>query len=129
MPRNTQEQFKRPPSETGLTPKQQDMAGSMYPGAFKPSEPVPQDETVSSTERSQEQAQTQMQKPDKQEAKRKEMEQSGIDMAVAEASSKIGSFKYLLQEKVNEFLTAGPTETGMQTYIDPQTGMIKSASS
>jgi hypothetical protein len=117
MTRNTQSQFKKPTTETGLTPKQQDMAGSMYPGAFKPSEPVPQDETVNATEMRQEKAQTQIQKPEKQEAKRKEMEQSGIGMAVAEASSKIGIFKYKLQEEVNNFLTQGPTETGLQSYV------------
>lgn len=113
---------------TGLTAKQTDMAGSMYPGAFKPSEPEakPQDDGISSDTLQQEKAEEYKQAPDKMAQKKAEMQASGIQQKVQDVSSRIGAFSYSLQEKVNKFLTA-PTDTfGIMATLDPKTGEIVS---
>lgn len=108
--------------ENGLTPKQQDMAGSMYPGANKPSEPKPQEETVGTSELGQETGAEKRAAPDKLAQKKQELENSGIQQAVQQASQKIGGFKYKLQEYVNQFLKEGPSAVGVQTAWNAQTG-------
>ncbi len=114
---------------SGLTAKQTDMAGSMYPGAFKPSEPKPQEATVSAPEQQMEKATEQQKEPSKQQQQQEQQRASGIQQKVQEVSGKIGSFSYKLQEYVNKFLTS-PTETfGVSAAYNPVTGQVETKES
>lgn len=120
-----------PPGEpTGgeLTSHQQRMQGARHPANLnQPNTVEPKGTETSAADRGK--LGQKEEKLDKEQQKQQETEQGQFQAQVQQVASKIGTFGFMLQEKVNQFLTSGAKNLGMndmsQGLFDPKTGEYK----